>query len=212
MPFCTPSRPESTTNSGSVSSRNVSVCFHLLTASNHVVPDLVDKYLSAGAKFGSKHAECIFISGPNPSFLSQKIASTRTLAASQGRNPSDLKFFISFTPILAATDAEAREKFNEHMKYSILEGSLAKFCGISGIDLSKWDLDEEFPTDENHISYQNLTPKQREVLVHRPDGYKSWTPRALGEYSAVGGSSPFCVGSGETVADEMEPLRAGSQQ
>ncbi|KAE8441802.1 hypothetical protein EG329_004315 [Mollisiaceae sp. DMI_Dod_QoI] len=158
----------------------------------------------AGASFGSKHAECIFIGGPNPSFVGEKIKQTRALAASQGRNPYDLNFFISFTPVLAATDAEAQAKLEEYKKYSILDGSLAKFCGISGIDLAKWGLDEEFPTDPKHPSLAHLNSKQREVLTNRPDGYMNWSPRILGEWSAIGGSSPFQVGSGETVADELE--------
>ncbi|KAF4627801.1 hypothetical protein G7Y89_g10349 [Cudoniella acicularis] len=158
----------------------------------------------AGAAFGSKHAECIFIGGPNPAFVGEKIKKTRALAQSQGRNPSDLKFFISFTPVLGSTDEEAQAKLQEYLKYSILDGSLAKFCGISGIDLAKFGLDEEFPTDPEHPTLSHLSVKQREVLTNRPDGYESWTPRILGEWSAIGGSSPFQVGSGEMVADELE--------
>lgn len=106
--------------------------------------------------------------------------------------------------MLAATDEEAQAKVDEYMKYSILEGSLAKFCGISGIDLAKWGLDDEFPTDPEHPSLSHLNAKQKETLINRPDGYENWTPRILGEYSAIGGSSALQVGSGETVADEME--------
>ncbi|KAF5004225.1 hypothetical protein FDECE_9254 [Fusarium decemcellulare] len=158
----------------------------------------------AGAAFASKHAECIFIGSPNPALLEPKIQKTRQLAISQGRNPGDIKFFVQFTPILGATDEEAREKFINYKKYAIPDGGLALFGGISGIDVSKFPQDEEFPTDPNHPLWEGFTTQQRERLLARPQGYEKWTPRILSEYQSIGGSGNFSIGSGKTVADEME--------
>lgn len=174
---CTPGRPQSATNTTSFSGRDVSVRSLKITVNRTWLIEVP----SAGAKFGAKHAECIFISGPNPEYLGEKIKNTRQLAESLGRDPLALKFFMSFTPILGATEEDAEAKFKDYLKYSSLEGSLAKFCGISGIDLAKFEIDDEFPTDPNDPSLSHLSPKQREVLTIRPDGYSSWTPRILGE-------------------------------
>jgi alkanesulfonate monooxygenase SsuD/methylene tetrahydromethanopterin reductase-like flavin-dependent oxidoreductase (luciferase family) len=159
---------------------------------------------SAGAAFGAKHAECIFIGGRSPAFVRTKIDETRKLAAEQGRDPRSIKFFVPFTPILGATDAEAQAKLDEHRKYAIPEGGLALFCGISKIDVSKFPLDEDFPRDRDHPLYTGLSPRAIEALTHKPDGFETWTPRDLGNFQAIGGSGTFIAGSPQTVADEME--------
>jgi len=158
----------------------------------------------AGSKFASKHAECIFMGGRSPSFVEEKIRKTRALATSQGRDPSGLKFFVQFTPILGATEEEAQAKFEDYKKYAIPEGGLSLFGSTTGIDISKFEIDEEFPTDPNHPVLVNLNSSQRERLLNRPDGYTSWTPRILSEFLSIGGSGIFTVGTAKTVADEME--------
>ncbi|KAF2788795.1 Nitrilotriacetate monooxygenase component A/pristinamycin IIA synthase subunit A [Melanomma pulvis-pyrius CBS 109.77] len=158
----------------------------------------------AGAKFGAKHAECIFMGGMNPAIVAGKIAKTRELAKEQGRDPDGIKFFIQFTPIIAATDEEAQAKLEHHRQHAIPEGGLALFAGISGIDVSQFGLDEEFPTDLNDPRLERFAPGQRERLVARPRGYTSWTPRILGQYQTIGGSGNFYVGSGKTIADRIE--------
>lgn len=159
---------------------------------------------SAGAAFGSKHAECIFIGGPNPAFVASKIKKTRELAVQQGRRSEDIKFFIQFTPVLGETDEEAQAKFERYKQYGIGDGGLALFGGITGIDLSKFPEDEEFPEDPNHPIWTGFSQQQREYLLARPPGYERWTPRALSEYRIIGGSGPFKIGSGKTVADTLE--------
>ncbi|KAM5378133.1 hypothetical protein ACJZ2D_004591 [Fusarium nematophilum] len=182
-----------------------SVSAHQVDPSPQRTPVLFQAGMSpAGASFASKHAECIFIGGPNPALLAPKIQKTRQLAISQGRNPRDIKFFVQFTPILAATDEEARKKFEDYKQYAIPDGGLALFGGVSGIDVSKFPQDEEFPTDPKHSLWEGFTAQQRERLLARPQGYEKWTPRILAEYQSIGGSGNFSIGSGKTVADEME--------
>jgi FMN-dependent oxidoreductase (nitrilotriacetate monooxygenase family) len=159
---------------------------------------------AAGSAFGSRHAECIFCGGPNPAFVERLISKTRAQVVANGRKANDVKFFIQFTPILGATDEEAQEKFERYRQYAIGDGGLALFGGTSGIDVSAFPPDEEFPTDPEHPLMKGLTPAQRNRLLARPAGYDRWTPRILAEYQSLGGSAVFKVGSGKTVADEME--------
>ena len=158
----------------------------------------------AGSAFAAKHAECIFVGGPSPAVVGGNIKRTRALAESNGRNPYELKFFTQFTPILGATDEEAREKLERYKQYALGDGGLALFGGTSGIDVSKFPPDEEFPIDPKHPLMKDLTAAQRNRLLARPKGYDKWTPRILAEYQSIGGSGVFSVGSGATVADEME--------
>ncbi|KAF4943518.1 hypothetical protein FSARC_14903 [Fusarium sarcochroum] len=182
-----------------------SVSAHQVDPSPQRTPVLFQAGMSpAGASFASSHAECIFIGSPNPALLQPKIEQTRQLAESKGRNPEDIKFFVQFTPILAATDEEARAKYENYKKYAIPDGGLALFGGTSGIDISKFPPDEEFPVDPNHPIWEGFTARQRERLLSRPQGYEKWTPRILAEYQSIGGSGNFSIGSGKTVADEIE--------
>ncbi|KAH0842604.1 hypothetical protein AYO21_08010 [Fonsecaea monophora] len=181
------------------------VSAHLVDPSPQRTPVLFQAGMSpAGAAFGAKHAECIFIGGRTPGYLRGKITETRRLAATQGRNPRDLKFFVQFTPILAPTDEEAQAKLDEYRKYAIPEGGLALFCGITKIDVSQFPIDEPFPTDRNHPAYKGLSDRAIEALTTKPERCQVWTPRELGNFQAIGGSGTFIAGSPVTVADEME--------
>jgi alkanesulfonate monooxygenase SsuD/methylene tetrahydromethanopterin reductase-like flavin-dependent oxidoreductase (luciferase family) len=182
-----------------------SVSAHQVDPSPQRTPVIFQAGMSpAGAKFGSKHAECIFIGGLNPAIVQNRIEKTRQLASEQGRDPSDIKFFIQFTPILGATDEEAQAKLEHHRQYAIPEGGLALFAGTSGIDVSTFGWDEELPTELSDPRLERFTPAQRERLISRPKGYTSWTPRILGQYQTIGGSGNFYVGSGKAIADKME--------
>lgn len=181
------------------------VSAHLVDPSPQRTPVLFQAGMSpAGASFGAKHAECIFIGGRSPEFVGKKIAETRKLIASHGRDPSEVKFFVQFTPIIGRTDEEAQAKLAEFYKYAIPEGGLALFCGISGIDVSKFPFDEEFPLDFKHPLYEGLSPRHIEALITKPQGYERWTPRDLGNFQAIGGSGPYVAGSPQTIADEIE--------
>jgi alkanesulfonate monooxygenase SsuD/methylene tetrahydromethanopterin reductase-like flavin-dependent oxidoreductase (luciferase family) len=159
---------------------------------------------AAGSAFAAKHAECVFVGGPNPAFVLRNIVNTREIAASNGRDPYDIKFFVQFTPILGETDEDAQAKFERYKKYAIPDGGLALFGGIFGIDISKFPWDEEFPTDPEHPFMKQFTSLQQQRILRRPRGYDKWTPRILSEYQTIGGSGLFTVGSASTVADEME--------
>ena len=157
-----------------------------------------------GSAFAAKHAECVFLGGRSAAFVGEKVRKTRALAAAAGRDPNKIKFFTQFTAILGETDEEAQEKYDRHFKYALPEGGLALFGGSSGVDISRFPIDEEFPTDPNHPLLKGLSQPQIERLLNKPTGYTSWTPRLLTEYHAVGASGNVSVGSAVTVADEME--------
>lgn len=178
---------------------------HLIDPSPQRTPVLFQAGMSpAGTSFGAKHAECIFMGGRTPAFVAKRIAETRQLVASHGCDPRDVKFFIQFTPVIGRTDAEAQQKLEDHRKYAVPEGGLALFCGISKVDVSRFPLDDEFPTDPKHPLYEGLSPRHIETLTTKPDGYDRWTPRELGNFQAIGGSGTYIAGSPQTIADEIE--------
>ncbi|KAF2400584.1 Nitrilotriacetate monooxygenase component A/pristinamycin IIA synthase subunit A [Trichodelitschia bisporula] len=156
----------------------------------------------AGRAFGSKHAEAIYIGGLVPSQTAGSVAQIRADAAAQGRDSQSIKFFVGITPILGATMEEAQAKYERALENADPIGGLAQFSGFTGIDLSRFPLDEVL----------HLTDKPGDDATHtflenfnKATGNKEpWTPRRLGQTMALGGFHPAPVGTPEMVADVFE--------
>ncbi len=158
-----------------------------------------------GQAFAAKHAEAVYIGGLVPSQAAYQIKAARDLCRAADRDPYTIKFFAAINPILGRTMEEAQAKYDEAMKYADVIGALAQFSGYTGIDMSKYPLDEELKLDTSN-------PKESAVqgfLGNFGDSQKDgdvWTPRKLGQKIAVGGFHPTPVGTPEMVADIMEQV------
>ena len=156
----------------------------------------------AGREFASKHAEAIYIGGLIPSQTVDSVKQIRADAAAQGRDPASIKFMVGISPIIGKTLEEAQAKYERAKKNIDIVGGLAQFSGYTGIDLSRFPLDEVFelkdaPGDTAIHSILNNFSKVTGDL-------EPWTPRKLGEKMALGGFHPCPVGTPEMVADVFE--------
>lgn len=148
----------------------------------------------------------MYIGGLIPSQASYQIEAARNIARVAGRDPYTIKFIAAINTILGCTLSEAQAKYEEAMEHADIVGALAQFSGYTGIDRSKYPLDEELKLDTSN-------PKESAVqgfLGNFGDSQKDgivWTPRKLGEKIAVGGFHPTLVGTPQMVADEMEKVR-----
>lgn len=98
----------------------------------------------AGKTFAAQHAEGIFVAGHSPAVVAKNVAEIRQLAKDEfGRDPQSIKFLALLCPILGETEEEAREKFRYYRSFGSTEGALALFGGWTGIDLNKYDDDQE---------------------------------------------------------------------
>lgn len=176
---------------------------HIVDPSPQRTPFLFQAGTSpAGSEFAATHAEGIFVSSHSPSVLRPKIAKIRDLAASKGRDPKAIKFFATFTPIVAATDEEARAKHEELKKHASIIGGLVLFSGWTGIDISRIPIDQEITAADSLEAH-----KVRSILdsfVTTSQEVPKWTPRVVAEKACIGGLGPVAIGSPATVADEME--------
>ncbi|KAL2812209.1 luciferase-like domain-containing protein [Aspergillus granulosus] len=154
----------------------------------------------AGIAFGSKHAEGIFVSAPSPLILAPRIKEIREAAKGHGRDPSSLKFFAIFTPILGRTEEEAREKYEEALKNASVEGGLIFYSSNIGVDLSKFPIDTEITPDDIHIDAR--VHSSINTLSYHGSDVPKWTPRNIGKAVSIGGN--VTVGTPERVADIME--------
>lgn len=156
----------------------------------------------AGSSFAATHAEAIFVSSHSASVLRPKVDKIRQLAAEKGRDPRSLKFFATLTPIVGATDEEARAKHEELKRYASVVGGLVLFSGWTGIDISRIPLDQEITQADSLEAHRvrsildNFTTPSEEV--------PRWTPRVVAEKACIGGLGPVFIGSPQTVADQME--------
>jgi alkanesulfonate monooxygenase SsuD/methylene tetrahydromethanopterin reductase-like flavin-dependent oxidoreductase (luciferase family) len=126
----------------------------------------------------------------------------RKLAKEAGRDPSSIKFFATFTPILGRTDEEAWEKYEEAKKYASTVGGLVLFSGWTGIDISKFPLDANLTANDS-LEGNKITSILSAFTTTSKD-IPEWTPRVVAERAAIGGLGPVSVGSPATVADELE--------
>lgn len=98
--------------------------------------------------------------------------------------------------IVAATAAEARDKHAEYRRYASPEAGLAHFASSSGIDLSRYGLDEPIRYEKNNA----IESVVKNLTVARTDS----TVRKLLDQLALGGRYVTLVGDPRQVADDLE--------
>lgn len=176
---------------------------HILDPSPQRTPFLFQAGTStAGVAFGATHAEAIFVSAPSPQILAARVQKIREAAGKAGRDPRSIKVFATLTPIIGHTEQEAKEKYQEALRYANHEAGLAFWSGSTGIDLSKYDLDQEIKPDD--VSFDARVHSAVDTLAYRGDDIPKWTPRNIGRLISIGANGPVPVGSPAQVADFME--------
>ena len=149
-----------------------------------------------GRAFAAKHAECVFVGGQSLEAMRYYIDSIRAQAKLCGRIPEDILMFKSFSTIVAPTEAEVQDKYQEYKPYRNSEAALAQFCGSSGYDLSQLDPDEIFEyrsTEGNQTRAAQYTQFTKKRTV-------SQVKEAIGSFGADG----LIMGTPIQIADEIE--------
>jgi FMN-dependent oxidoreductase (nitrilotriacetate monooxygenase family) len=149
-----------------------------------------------GKDFAAKHAECVFVSAPSAAIIRRYVQDLRQRAAELGRG--QILIFAMFTIIVAPTEAEAKEKLHEYRSYIDYEGALVLMSGWTGVDLSRYALDDELRatnTNANQSALESFT-------ISDPD--RRWKIREIAEFVGLGGRGPVVVGSPTQVADLLQ--------
>lgn len=153
---------------------------------------------SRGRRFAAAHAEAVFINADNPRQAKKLVDALRTEVASQGRDPESVKIFAIMTAITAATDEDAHAKLADYRGYTDPQGALALFGGWTGVDASGFD-----PAEPVRHTQSNAQRSVLELMTDETRG-RDWTWADVAEQLGIGGRGPVVVGSGTTVADELE--------
>ncbi|MGA2409279.1 MAG: LLM class flavin-dependent oxidoreductase [Candidatus Binataceae bacterium] len=153
---------------------------------------------SMGREFAAKHAECVFLLGPSKQVVAPRVKDIRERARRYGRNPREILVFSLMTVIAGKTDAEAHEKYEEYRSYISHEGALTLFSGWTGVDFSRFDLDDPI----KYIKNDAINSAVEAFTVADPD--RIWTVREIAEFVGIGGMGAIVIGSPQSVADQLE--------
>ncbi|BAN49864.1 LLM class flavin-dependent oxidoreductase [Metapseudomonas resinovorans] len=168
--------------------------YHLCEPSPQRTPVLFQAGASSrGLRFAGEHAECVFISGNDKSATRAQVDKVRAAAQAAGRDPQAVKVFMGISVIVAPNEAEARAKHAEYLAHASAEAGVAHFSSSTGIDLSRFALDEP-------ISYAKTNAIESAAAKLRDNRL---TRRQLLEQHALGGRYILLVGSPTQVADEL---------
>ena len=171
--------------------------YHLAEPSPQRTPVLFQAGSSErGLAFAARHAECVFVSGQTREATRQLVQRIRAAVVGAGRRAEDIRIFMGINVIVAATAAEARDKHAEYRRYASPEAGLAHFASSSGIDLSRYGLDEPIRYEKNNA----IESVVKNLTVARTDS----TVRKLLDQLALGGRYVTLVGDPRQVADDLE--------
>ena len=115
----------------------------------------------AGKNFASKWADTIITDGSNVERMKAYRQEVRRNAAMIGRNPDDIKVLFLCSPIVDTTMEAARERrrLQEVDSLKHMDWQLCEMSRITGIDFSKFDLDEPLPMTLTTNGHQSTLAK-----------------------------------------------------
>jgi FMN-dependent oxidoreductase (nitrilotriacetate monooxygenase family) len=168
--------------------------YHLAEPSLQRTPVLYQAGSSGrGKRFAARHAECIFINATDPASAAKAVQALRHEVVTAGRKPEDVKIFIGITVVTGRTEAQAQATLSDYLDHANPEAGLAHFSASTGLDFSRYDLDEPI-----HYGTGNAIQSVTQLAKQ-----KGWTKRQLLKELAIGGRYPIIVGDGGKVAEEL---------
>lgn len=171
--------------------------YHLCEPSPQRTPLLFQAGSSdRGLGFAARHAECVFVSGQSRDATRRLVQRIRDACVEQGRAADAVKVFMGLCVIVAPTEAEARDKYEDYRRHANPEAGLAHFSSSTGIDFSRYGLDEPIRYEKNNA----IESVVKSLTVARTDA----TVRQLLEQMALGGRYVTLVGTPARVADELQ--------
>lgn len=153
-----------------------------------------------GIEFAAENAEIAFINSHDPEKIANYVSKVKKLAKEKfHRNLDHLKSLVPANVILGKTHEEALEKLAEYEKYTSIESQQVSFSSVTGIDLSKFELDDVVTTEKESNAMRSAT----DSLLNK--GQKKNTKRdILKHYNQYGLFGKPFIGTPKEVADQLE--------
>ena len=150
-----------------------------------------------GQDFAVKYADAIFAIQPRAEDAAEYFDSIKSQMTDIGRDPDACKILFGIQPIIGSSEAEAREKQEEHNALVPLEGGMAILSAHLDFDLSKIPA-EALMSERNEPELYRMRTR-----FHKIDG----ASMTVAETAARHGQSvslPQFVGTPQGIADQME--------
>ena len=151
-----------------------------------------------GRAFAARHAECVFLTSFTKEMVRNHVNDIRARAQEYGRDPADVAVIVGSTVIVAPTDREAQEKYEDVRAHLDVRGSLSVFAALAGVDFARYDPEDPIEYMKNDANQSFL---ERVTILSKG---RKWRVKDL---TAFHPDSPtagiFLVGSPTTVADRM---------
>ncbi len=155
-----------------------------------------------GRTFAARHAEVVFVTLSGFKQGKAQVDDLRRRAEMAGRDPARLKVLQGMCLIVAATAEQAQARAEDYLRTSSRGGLLTKWCGWSGVDLSRYPpearLTELRPADMRSVTsflqqaggHEMTVADLREVVA---------VPQRPHPYTRL-----VLFGTADQVADRME--------
>lgn len=150
-----------------------------------------------GMDFAAKYADGIFAIQPRAENAAEYFAAVKGRMEDMGRNPNHCRILFGAQPILGESEAEAKEKQEEHNALVPLDAGMAILSAHLDYDLSKIPLDADMTTREEPELHRMRT------RFLKPDG-SGMTLREVAQRHGQGVGLPQFVGTVKSIADQME--------
>ncbi|MBZ9793762.1 LLM class flavin-dependent oxidoreductase [Rhizobium sp. 3T7] len=168
---------------------------HLSQPSPQRTPLLFQAGASArGQDFAARHAECVFIAAPTPQAARPTVEALRGKAEAFGRGEDALRVLGLVSAVVGRTEKEALDKLEDYRRHASVEASLAHYSASTGVDFSKYGLDEP-------IEQTSTNANQSALAAITKEAPKPVTLRQIIDQMVLGSRMKPIVGSAEQVAD-----------
>lgn len=170
---------------------------HLSQPSPQRTPLLFQAGASArGQDFAARHAECVFIAAPTPQAARPTVEALRLKAEAFGRGEDALRVLGLVSAVVGRTEKEALDKLEDYRRHASVEASLAHYSASTGVDFSKYGLDEP-------IEQTSTNANQSALAAITKEAPKPVTLRQIIDQMVLGSRMRPIVGSAEQVADRL---------
>jgi len=160
-----------------------------------------------GRRFAARWGELIFTNNPDLASSRKAYAELKAETAKQGRDPDHLKIATLCHPVVAATTAEAEDKFALIERLPLEVDSLMLLSELTNFDFGAKPLDEPFTDDELARFSGIQSGRDRVVAVV---GDRKPTPRDFITITRRGKLPSPWVGDPRRVADMFEAWFSGA--
>ncbi|MGE0725977.1 MAG: LLM class flavin-dependent oxidoreductase, partial [Alphaproteobacteria bacterium] len=114
-----------------------------------------------GQRFASRWADTIITNAPTPAAMKAYREEVRQGAVAAGRNPDDIKVLFLANPMIDVSLERARDRrrLEQEDASRHIDSTLSSMSRITGIDFSKFDLDQPIPPDVTTNGHQSTLAK-----------------------------------------------------